>query len=200
MKHPAWGTVLMATSCRLESVEICAEFVSRQGLWHPERHAHPQGHEDPRRLPRVQCGRPAEVSSASCLPIDSVQVLTWSDAEPPTRLAAPPPAPAAVISSSPTSPRPQPAVASSTSTSKASPSAVPAKLLILFRTPLPIRLAPPPTSPMARNVSSGAPTSPSRSPPSRSASSSATSNAAIACAWTRSLLLLARAKSWCTWT
>lgn len=49
-------TVLMAT-CRFESIEICAQFVSHERLWDTERHADPQGYEDARRLPWVQCKR-----------------------------------------------------------------------------------------------------------------------------------------------
>lgn len=187
----------MAT-CRFESIEICAQFVSHKRLWDAERHADSQGYEDARRLPWVQCKRFKKVLLR--LSIDPEWCADVSDAEPPTRLAAPPPAPVAVIFNFPMFPRPRPVVASSMLMNKASLSVALAKLRIPSRTLPPTRLAPPPTSPMARNVSSGAPTSPSRSPPSRSASFSATSSAVTACVWTKSLLLPVRVRSWCTWT
>lgn len=186
----------MAT-CRFESVEICAQFVSHERFWDPERHEDPQGYEDARRLPWVQCRRLEKVLLR--LSIDLEWCADVSDAEPPTRSAALPPAPVAVISNSPMSPRPRPVVASSMSMNKASLSVAPVKLRIPSRTLPPTRLAPPPTFPMVRNVSSGAPTSPSRSPPSRSASFSATSSAVTACVWTKSLLLPVRVRNWCTW-
>lgn len=45
--------VMLTGICRLESAEICAQFVSHQGIWDTAGHADPQGYEDPRRLPWV---------------------------------------------------------------------------------------------------------------------------------------------------